>query len=171
MARKLNQHPEEVQKKSYYNHFFLSLLKYISAKSIVLVTIQTICVIFILSTGKIIPDNYLLLILLFLFSIPAIWAILLMNKFLNISPEIMPGAKLIISGPYKFIRHPMYCSLVLISLIWIIDTFTYTRLTIWMVLLINILIKLFYEEKILYNNFPEYSEYQKKTKRFIPFIF
>ena len=84
----------------------------------------------------------------------------------NLSPFPRPIAsgKLITSGIYRFIRHPMYYSLILISLgIFIIElTFYYLFLTISLTLVIKF--KIILEEQYLNNKFKNYLFYKDKVK-------
>ena len=94
-----------------------------------------------------------------------------MNFRFNIAPDISSNSKLIVKGPYKFIRHPMYTSVLGISFYLIMNDINYFRIIIFTILLVNFLFKLDYEEKILISKFPEYSEYKKTTKKLIPFLY
>ena len=50
------------------------------------------------------------------------------------------------------------------------DDFTWWRLIIWLVLLLNLLGKLDCEEKLLLERVPDYATYRQRTKRLIPFV-
>jgi len=65
----------------------------------------------------------------------------------------------------------MYTSVLGISLCYVIDSFTLFNLMMFVVLTIDLLMKLNYEEKILSVRFSEYNDYKKRTKRIIPYIF
>ena len=84
----------------------------------------------------------------------------------NLSPFPKPIANgnLVTSGIYQFIRHPMYYSLILISLgVFIIKlSFYYLCLTIILVLVIKL--KIISEEKYLNNRFKNYFLYRDKVK-------
>ena len=84
----------------------------------------------------------------------------------NLSPLPRPIAngKLITSGIYRFIRHPMYYSLILISLgIFTIKlSFYYLFLTISLTLVIKF--KIILEEQYLNNKYKNYLFYKNKVK-------
>lgn len=98
-----------------------------------------------------------------------VWAIAAMRpgKF-NIVPDVISGGRLVVRGPYRYVRHPMYAGLLLVTLPLLIDTFTILRLSVWILLCADLLLKLTYEEKLLATHFPDYVLYQKETKRLIP---
>jgi len=91
---------------------------------------------------------------------------------LQVTADVAPGSHLVISGPYRYIRHPMYVGLMLISVSLLIDQFSYLRALICIILWIDLLVKIDYEEKLLKDYFKEeYTYYQSKTHRLLPFIF
>lgn len=102
----------------------------------------------------------------------AIWAVLEMNKGkINIAPTIRKNASLITSGPYKLVRHPMYLSLILSLTPTIISHYNQTIIIIFAVFLINLYIKMMFEERLLKNYFTDYSEYMKKSWRLVPYVY
>ncbi len=104
--------------------------------------------------------------------IVASWAIFEMKKSkLNIAPTPLKGAFLVETGIYKRIRHPMYTSLLLVFVPMIIENYNPINLSIFLVFLINLILKLEYEETLLLKFFNDYKNYQKRTSKIIPFIY
>jgi protein-S-isoprenylcysteine O-methyltransferase Ste14 len=102
----------------------------------------------------------------------AIWAIIEMRKSkLNIAPLPRSGATVVSSGPYKLIRHPMYLSIILALTPLIVTHFDVTRLIVLLLLYINLIVKMFFEESIIKKHLNGYNEYSKSTKRLFPYIF
>ena len=97
-----------------------------------------------------------------------VWAIVAMKMKVSVFPEANHVSVLTLSGPYKLIRHPMYTAVLLVSLAFVN---TFMSLLAWVVLVLILLIKLHYEEKLLLEKFKEYKQYKHKTKRLIPFIY
>ncbi len=75
------------------------------------------------------------------------------------------------SGPYSLIRHPMYLALLLTSLPLVINKFDLILLIIWLILLIDLLLKLNYEENLLIVKLAGYDQYTKQSFRLIPFLY
>jgi protein-S-isoprenylcysteine O-methyltransferase Ste14 len=65
----------------------------------------------------------------------------------------------------------MYASLLLITLPLVLAELTPLRVATWLLLLGNLIVKLNYEERLLVARFPEYTSYQRTSKRLIPFIY
>ena len=84
----------------------------------------------------------------------------------NLSPFPRPinNSKLVITGIYRFTRHPMYYSLIFISIgVFIIRlSIYYLFLTISLALIIKLKIAL--EEKYLMNKFKKYLLYKNEVK-------
>jgi protein-S-isoprenylcysteine O-methyltransferase Ste14 len=102
----------------------------------------------------------------------AVWAILSMRKSkLRVSPVPDPAASLIYSGIYKWIRHPMYLSLIMVAAGFTGIKTNNFRQIIFLLLIAVLVVKLLFEESLLHKQFPQYEEYCKSTYRLIPFIF
>lgn len=100
-----------------------------------------------------------------------LWAIytIRLGNF-NISPYVKEGGIMVAKGPYRYIRHPMYTGLILISYALVAAHFTPLRLLFVILLTLALVVKLHLEEKLLKKAFQPYKEYTKKTKKLIPFI-
>ena len=100
------------------------------------------------------------------------WAVSTVSlRHLRISPDVAPDARLVQRGPYRWIRHPMYLAVLAATLAVVLDHFTGARGTIWTILLIDLLAKLGYEERLLRQRFPGYDGYCRKTKRLLLFVY
>ena len=141
-------------------------------KSFTFVFIQFACLGLIALTGPLFPDNILLLLVELLGLIIGVWAVLTMGpgKF-NITPDPLASSRLVTRGPYGLIRHPMYLALLLVTLPLVASYFSWVRLAIWLVLLVDLLFKLNYEEGLLTARLQGYGEYKQKSYRLLPFIY
>jgi protein-S-isoprenylcysteine O-methyltransferase Ste14 len=93
------------------------------------------------------------------------------NSYASRTIEVVEGQRVITSGPYAIIRHPMYLGVLLIYLLtpialgslWAVPIFSlFIPLLVWRIIA---------EEKILLRDLPGYSEYCRVRKyRLLPHI-
>lgn len=141
------------------------------AFSLVLFFSQLILLIFLLFSITP-PCSPISLLLIASGIILAVWSIVTMRESkLNVLPDVMLGASLVTTGPYAYIRHPMYTAIIFIGLAAVLHSFDGIIISAFIGLCVVLGIKSMYEESLLKREFSGYSAYMKKTKRFIPFIF
>lgn len=90
-----------------------------------------------------------------------------------ITPNPIPLDKNMLrtGGLYKYVRHPMYFS-VLILLIGVVFYFSAVFSLVWIFAAFLFLShKADFEERFLIRKFPEYNSYRNLTKKLIPFIY
>jgi protein-S-isoprenylcysteine O-methyltransferase Ste14 len=136
------------------------------------VFVQFLCLGLIALTGPLFPRNLLLLAVELLgFGLGA-WAVLVMGigRF-NITPEPLEDSRLVTRGPYRLIRHPMYLALLLVTLPLVITAFTPFRLATWLALLVDLLLKLNYEERLLAEKLVGYPDYMRRSFRLLPYLY
>jgi len=97
---------------------------------------------------------------------------LLFNKLsnFNISPLIKKDSNLITNGAYKYVRHPMYFSLLLMLFAVISADISPENIVLYLFLIGVLSLKAKKEEDLLMCENSKYKEYKKQTKMFIPFI-
>ncbi len=89
----------------------------------------------------------------------------------NIRPDLKEGCELIMTGPYHFVRHPMYTSVTLMTLALAVATPIYMQWSSLALLIVVLALKSVREERLWCEGSAEYKAYMKETKRFIPFIY
>jgi protein-S-isoprenylcysteine O-methyltransferase Ste14 len=101
------------------------------------------------------------------------WAFFVMmgaSRF-SIFPEVTKGTKLVTSGPYRLMRHPMYVALLLYAAGRLINNYNTMTVFFSILLVATLTIKVHVEEKFLKKAFPKYRQYAKTTARFIPWVY
>jgi protein-S-isoprenylcysteine O-methyltransferase Ste14 len=100
----------------------------------------------------------------------AVWARVHLGKNWSGTPSMKEGHELITSGPYRFVRHPIYTGIILAVLgsalvsgvIW---------LAIFIIMTANFLYRIPIEERYMMQLFPgQYPEYKKRTKALVPWV-
>ena len=97
-----------------------------------------------------------------------ILGLLHLNRNLSPFPTPKAGAYLVRTGLYKYIRHPVYSGILISGLGFSVVTGSGFRLIATSLLFILFCYKTIYEEEKLLAVFPEYSDYKKRTGRFLP---
>jgi protein-S-isoprenylcysteine O-methyltransferase Ste14 len=93
---------------------------------------------------------------------------LALGKSLTAHP--MPGknAVLVTDGLYRFVKHPIYSGLILLSFGLTIAGGFFPHAIFFIALVVLLNYKASFEEKLLASTYAGYAEYSKKTGRFIP---
>ena len=101
-----------------------------------------------------------------------VWAMLTM-KLINVQaiPDPKKDGVFVSKGPYALIRHPMYTSLLMVTIPMVVDYYSLSRLFVVIVLFINLMVKIQYEEGLLLRHYKAYAVYRKKTWKIIPWLY
>jgi protein-S-isoprenylcysteine O-methyltransferase Ste14 len=103
----------------------------------------------------------------------AIWARKILGGNWSGVVTLKENHELIQSGPYRFVRHPIYTGII-IAVIGSFVAVVLTIQTLFVCLLFGVMlrIKSLGEEKIMMGQFPEkYPEYKRNVKALIPFVY
>ena len=89
----------------------------------------------------------------------------------NINPRPRIWCVVIFTGPYQWIRHPMYSALLLGTSALALISNPYFGWLTWDMLALTLVLTSHFEERLLIAKYPEYSYYIKIRKRFIPLLY
>ncbi len=86
-------------------------------------------------------------------------------------PQPLAQAQLVRTGVYRWVRHPLYGSLVLAAFGWALLWQSGAALLVTPLLVAVLVAKSRREETWLRQKFPEYASYAAATRRLIPWVF
>ena len=89
----------------------------------------------------------------------------------SIHPKPKSAGVLVTSGPYHWIRHPMYSSVLLGAAALALLSNPLAGWSSWGALAIVLLLKSSLEEDWLQQRHPDYAAYMRRSKRFLPRVF
>jgi len=93
------------------------------------------------------------------------------NSYASRIIEVQEGQKVISTGPYSVVRHPMYSAVGIMYLFTPIALGSYWAIIPMLLIIPIIVLRILNEEEILKKDLPGYTEYVTKTRyRLIPFI-
>jgi protein-S-isoprenylcysteine O-methyltransferase Ste14 len=94
------------------------------------------------------------------------------NSYASRVIEVAEGQKVIDTGPYRYVRHPMYTSIIIIYLAALLALGSWPAvvlMAVFLPFLMGYRIKI--EEKVLLRDLPGYGAYMKKVKwRLVPYL-
>jgi protein-S-isoprenylcysteine O-methyltransferase Ste14 len=89
----------------------------------------------------------------------------------NIHPEPKASGTLVTGGPYRYMRNPMYSAVLLFAAAEVVAYRDIWKIACWVALALVLLGKALLEERFLRACFPDYAEYARRVRRFIPGVF
>jgi protein-S-isoprenylcysteine O-methyltransferase Ste14 len=78
---------------------------------------------------------------------------------------------LITTGPYGFIRHPIYTAISLFTVPGVIANRSWSCVLLGALVVSCAFVRMFFEEELLMARYPEYRKYAAATARMIPYLF
>jgi protein-S-isoprenylcysteine O-methyltransferase Ste14 len=99
-----------------------------------------------------------------------LWSAVYLGRGLTASPLPNGSTDLVMRGPYRFVRHPMYTSVILLGVGMTIRSGSLIAALAFAALIILFAVKSRWEELHLADTFPGYERYMSTTGRFVPRI-
>lgn len=96
--------------------------------------------------------------------------LLSLGPSLTALPYPTDNARLVETGPYAIVRHPIYCGLILGALGWGLYLHAWLTLGFAAALFVLFHLKSRREEQWLCKRFPAYAEYQTRVKKLLPWV-
>jgi protein-S-isoprenylcysteine O-methyltransferase Ste14 len=152
--------------------------------SAVLLMVQGIYLIALLPPYLLFPSNFLLFQMPFsnwlrwagiglgCLSLPFLaWVHYVLNKEWSGTLKLQTDHKLVTSGPYRRIRHPMYTVHLAYFLSWVLVSANFLFLMYYVLAILLITLRIPKEERMMLEKFgEEYRAYMKRTGRLLPYF-
>ncbi len=99
-----------------------------------------------------------------------LWARLTFGRRSFHASAIPTEGGLMTTGPYRFLRHPIYAAILYFVWIGVTSHFSMLSCVFGIAVTIGLTIRMLAEEHLVAEKYPEFTEYAARTKRVIPFI-
>ncbi len=77
---------------------------------------------------------------------------------------------LVTTGPYTFIRHPIYASILYFLWAGVFSHLSVLNLILGAIATVGVSIRIYAEERLIILQYPEFADYAARTKIIIPFL-
>lgn len=102
----------------------------------------------------------------------AMWALFSMRRgTFSVLPEPARRGQLTQTGPYRWIRHPMYFAVLLAAAGAVVGHATLSHALIFLALIIVLLLKIHREERYLLVTYDDYADYASRTRALVPLVY
>ena len=98
-------------------------------------------------------------------------ALLRLGSRLSALPYPKDGADLVVTGPYRIVRNPIYSGLILAAFGWGLWVNGLLTLIYALLLFAFFDVKSRLEERWLAEKFPGYADYQRRVRKLIPWVY
>ncbi len=99
-----------------------------------------------------------------------LWSHVELGRFWSDQLETLPEHRVIQSGPYAYVRHPLYSSYLVLTIGFFLATANWLVGALMLVYFTTVAARAWKEEAMLITRLgPAYQSYREKTPRFLPF--
>ena len=77
---------------------------------------------------------------------------------------------LVTTGPYAFLRHPIYAAVIYFAWAGALDTPSRLSIACAVLILAGAIVHMLSEERLLIARYPAYRDYMRRVKRVVPFV-
>ena len=99
------------------------------------------------------------------------WGIIALGKNLTAVPKPIEGGELVTTGPYAFVRHPIYAGVILGTLGWALLRSNLLGVALALAAFIFFDMKSRREEKWLVDAYAGYPDYQRRVRKLITWVY
>jgi protein-S-isoprenylcysteine O-methyltransferase Ste14 len=100
-----------------------------------------------------------------------VWARMILGRNWSGTVTLKEGHELIVRGPYRLVRHPIYTGLLAMLIATVIQQGHIAGVIGLVLVFVSLWIKLSNEEEVMLKQFPEqYAVYRQRVKRIVPFV-
>lgn len=99
------------------------------------------------------------------------WGTLALGKNLTAFPKPVDDGALVTTGPYAYVRHPIYSGLILGTLGWALFRANLLGVLLALILFLFFDLKSRREERWLREAYPGYAGYQGRVRKLIPWVY
>ena len=147
---------------------FVTKLKWLSKTGYALAVLSMLMIVYLKSIFAI---GIFAILVQVLSGLLMIWArIKFGRRSFHVSADPTEGG-LITSGPYNYLRHPIYAAVLYFIWAGVLSHLSLLNSLLGLLVTVGLFIRIFAEERLVAERYPEYMEYSKRTKRIIPFVF
>ncbi len=151
------------------NRFFQRGGAWVAAQGVLLTAVALLAVCF---RGGGFPSEVLAGVALMLVGASvALAGAMALGRNLTPFPKPSDSAQLVRHGIYAVVRHPLYTSVITVAIGWALVWQSWPALLVAAMLIPFFHAKALHEERWLRERFPGYADYERRVRRFIPWVY